>query len=79
MRHHDCVHGPGARARDRFDGHAPVFEQGIEHTPRKGTVSPAALQGQAHGLLCARPAQVASHVRRMSITVSHRASCRTLR
>ena len=59
LHHHDGVHRAGARPGDRFDGQAPVFEEGVEHAPREGAVGPAALQGQRHGLFGARPGETA--------------------
>jgi hypothetical protein len=57
LHHHDGVEGAGARTGDRFNGNAPVFEEGVEHTPREGAVRPTTLQGQRHCLLSTRPGQ----------------------
>ena len=70
---HDGVHGAGARTGDRFDGEAPVFEEGVEHAPRVGAVGPAALQGERHGLSGARPSEAADLARMASSAARHRA------
>jgi hypothetical protein len=73
LHHHDGVHGAGARTGDRFDAEAPVFEEGVEHAPREGAVGPAALQGQRHRLLGARPGEAGGLARLASSATSHRA------
>ena len=73
LHHHDGVHGAGARTGDRFDGEAPVFEEGVEHAPREGAVGPAALQGERHGLFGARPGEAAGLARMASSAARHRA------
>jgi len=57
LHHHDGVEGAGARTGDRVNGNAPVFEEGVEHTPREGAVRSTTLQGQRHRLLRTRPGQ----------------------
>src|SRR6185312_13765037 len=57
LHHHDGVEGAGARTGDRLNGNAPVFEEGVEHTPREGAVRSTTLQGQRHRLLSTRPGQ----------------------
>ena len=73
LHHHDGVHGAGARTGDRFDGEAPVFEEGVEHPPRECAVGTAALQGQRHRLLGARPGETAGLARMGSNAAGHRA------
>ena len=73
LHHHDGVHGAGARTGDRFDGEAPVFEEGVEHAPREGAVGPAALEGERHGLSGARPGEAAGLARMASSAARHRA------
>ena len=55
------------------NGEAPVFEEGVEHAPRESAVGPAALQGQRHGLLGARPREATRLARLASCAARHRA------
>jgi hypothetical protein len=63
-----------ARTGDRFDGEAPVFEEGVEHAPREGAVGAAALEGERHGLFGARPGEAAGLARMASSAARHRAA-----
>ena len=73
LHQHDGIHGAGARTGDRFYAEAPVFEEGIEHAPREGAVSPAALQGERHGLLGVRPGEAGGFAPTSSKATRHRA------
>ena len=73
LHHHDGVYSAGARPGDRFDGQAPVVEEGVEYAPREGAVGPAALKGERHGLFGARPRETAGLARMASSAAGHRA------
>ena len=55
IHHHDRVHGARARPRDRLEAEAPILDQRVEDAPGEGAMRTAALEGQRHRLLRARP------------------------
>ena len=73
VHHHNGIHGAGTRTGDRIDREAPVFEQGVEHSPGEGAVGSAALQRQRYRLLGNRSREAADLAGVASIVAGHRA------